>query len=79
MLCPKDYLIIQAQHRASGATIHRVNNVLAVYIGAAETLQMSPTDDIRGRCERAFREAEDQLTRFCISGIIPLHCEPSPT
>jgi hypothetical protein len=79
MLCPKEYLVAQARFKASGATIHRLNNVLAIYMASAETFNMTPLDDeFKKKCERAFEEAESEITAFCISGRLRLSsAEPS--
>lgn len=79
MLRPKEYLVAQARFKATGCTIHRLNNLLAVYMAAAETFNMAAqADEFKSRCEKAFESSERELVAFCLTGKLRVSCaEPS--
>ncbi len=61
------YLIMRAQQRCTGANVHDVNQLLAVYRGYAELSTSNPKHTAR------VETLEKQVRAFCASG----KCDPS--
>lgn len=69
IMCPhpiKEYLIAQATMKATGANIHKLNNIVSVYCQSC--IMLETDEDLNGEIEAMAIKAERILEGFSMNG-----------